>query len=102
MGGWVGPPTDGRERQWMQPPTSHPAVSMSAVGIFSGEVLTSVLLVHGIVVKIHYTGLRLPQGLVPRSPMMSADFEFACFRVETAPANATIRKDNKFVFDFAL
>ena len=32
---------------------------------------------------------------------MSANSEFACFRGETAPANATIRKDSKFVFDFA-
>ena len=33
---------------------------------------------------------------------MSADSEFACFRGETAPANATIRKKHKFVLDFAL
>ena len=32
---------------------------------------------------------------------MSANSEFACFRGETAPANATIRKDSRFVFDFA-
>ena len=32
---------------------------------------------------------------------MSANSEFACFRGETAPANATIRKDSKSVFDFA-
>ena len=32
---------------------------------------------------------------------MSAFFEFSYFCTETAPANATIRKDSKFVFDFA-
>ena len=32
---------------------------------------------------------------------MSANSELACFRGETAPANATIRKDRKSVFDFA-
>ena len=32
---------------------------------------------------------------------MSANSEFTCFRGETAPANATIRKYSKSVFDFA-
>ena len=36
-----------------------------------------------------------------RTPNIVADFEFACFRGETAPANATIRKNSKFVLDFA-
>ena len=33
--------------------------------------------------------------------MMSADFQFACLRGETTHANAIIRKDSRFVFDFA-
>ena len=40
--------------------------------------------------------------MILRTPNMYADFEFASFRGETAPANATIRKESKFVLDFAL